>query len=284
MEERVGISGWRYKPWKGNFYPDKLSADDELPFVSKNLNSVEINGTFYALQSPKRFKKWRDQTNEDFKFSVKASRYITHIRRLRDIKVPLANFMSSGILELREKLGPMLWQFPPSMKLDLDRFENFIALLPNDFVEASRLAKKHDKKTLGRASLKVETNFKIRHAVEVRNETFRNDRFYELLSSRNIALVMSDGGDKWPFLEELTADFVYARLHGNHKLYESGYSYQALNAWKNKIKNWESKGMDVFIYFDNDAKIHAPFNAMYLLKNLGGHNPPDFTKKQLLHH
>lgn len=281
MDVRIGISGWRYGPWKGKFYPSSLSSKDELFFVSKNLNSLEINGSFYSLQSPKNYRNWRDSTSESFIFSVKGSRYITHQKRLKDVKTPLANFFSSGVLELKNKLGPFLWQFPPNMKLDLERFEAFFKLLPKDANAACALAKKHDEKTTGRASMKVDENFKIRHAVEIRNETFLNEDFYKLLTEHNIALVMSDAGDKWPYVEKLTADFVYVRLHGNKKIYESGYSYQALTAWKKKIFQWESEGKDVFVYFDNDVKVYAPFNAMYLLEKSGIQSPRDFDDDDL---
>lgn len=254
-----------------------------MSFVASNLNSVEINGTFYALQNPKSFKKWARQTGENFVFSIKASRYITHVRRLRDIEIPMANFFASGMLQLEEKLGPFLWQFPPTMKLDMKRFERFFNLLPKNSFDASSLAAKHDQLLSGRSRYKVHQDFPIRHAIEVRNASFNNKDFFDLLRKHNVALVMSHAGDKWPFFQELTADFVYARLHGVGKLYESGYSYQALAVWKREVKRWLSSGLDVFVYFDNDVKTHAPFNAMYLAQRLGGKHPPDFDDEAILH-
>lgn len=270
LQTRVGISGWRYRPWKNDFYPKELKSCDELSFVSENLNSVEINGSFYSLRTPKNYRTWYESTADDFIFSVKGSRYITHTKRLKNISKPLANFFASGVLALEEKLGPFLWQFPPSMKFEPELFEKFFALLPKDTLDATILARRHDDKVKGRAKLSVKENFKLRHAIEVRNESFNTPAFFELLRKYNLSLVMSDAGDKWPYFEELTSDFIYIRLHGKQELYQSGYSYQALNAWKRKIRNWQKKKMDVYVYFDNDAKVYAPFNAMYLLDKLTG--------------
>lgn len=278
----VGISGWKYDGWKGTFYPPKLSAAKELEYASRELPSIEINGTFYALQRPASYIRWHETTPEGFLFSVKANRYITHIKRLNDIKTPLANFFSSGPLALKEKLGPILWQFPPSMSFDPELFESFLEALPKNFYEARELSLKAEIPR-ERQYLEVSHNFKIRHAVEVRNVSFLNPWFVEILRKYNVAIVFADTAGKWPYLEDLTADFVYIRLHGDSELYKSGYDHPTLEFWAKRIKTW-AKGReptdrltittdkapqierDVYVYFDNDAKVRAPVDAKELIK------------------
>lgn len=281
----IGISGWRYAPWRGDFYPDGLAQKRELQFASRAVNSIEINGSFYALQRPERYAQWYAETPDDFVFSVKAPRFITHIRRLREIEKPLANFFASGVLELKEKLGPILWQFPPNFKFDADRFEHFLALLPHDTGAAAALARQHDSHLHGHASLKVWRKKPLRHAVEIRHDSFIDVDFVRLLKRHNIALVIADTGGKWPYREDVTSDFVYLRLHGAEELYASGYSAPALKRWADRIEAWHHgkqpadahliaprlkprvrKSREVFCYFDNDIKVRAPYDARNLLQ------------------
>ena len=281
----IGISGWRYAPWRGDFYPDGLAQKRELQFASRAVNSIEINGSFYALQRPERYAQWYAETPDDFVFSVKAPRFITHIRRLREIEKPLANFFASGVLELKEKLGPILWQFPPNFRFDADRFEHFLALLPHDTEAAAALARQHDSHLHGHASLKVWRKKPLRHAVEIRHDSFIDVDFVRLLKRHNIALVIADTGGKWPYREDVTSDFVYLRLHGAEELYASGYSAPALKRWADRIEAWHHgkqptdahliaprlkprvrKSREVFCYFDNDIKVRAPYDARNLLQ------------------
>jgi uncharacterized protein YecE (DUF72 family) len=281
----IGISGWTYAGWRGVFYPRKLAHRAELEFASRAFNSIEINGSFYSLQLPSSYQRWYSETPPGFVFSVKGGRFITHMKKLRDVEVPTANFFASGIFALREKLGPILWQFPPNFGWNPQRFSEFFELLPTDTRAAVKLAKKHDAKLAGRSWTKTDENRPIRHAVEVRHPTFMVPEFFALLRRHNIAFVVADTAGKWPYAEDITADFVYCRLHGAEQLYVSGYSDAELDWWANRIKHWR-KGRqprdaklvenrktaagprDVYLYFDNDAKVHAPFNARTLIEKL----------------
>ncbi len=282
----VGISGWTYDGWRGTFYPPKLSHKKELGFASRELPTIEINGTFYSLQRPSSYQRWYEETPDNFIFSVKANRYITHVKKLNDIEIPMANFFASGPLALKEKLGPFLWQFPPSMSFDPDKFEAFLRLLPKDFKEAARLGKKAEIPKV-RQYLKVKKNFKLRHAVEVRNNSFLNPWFIELLRQYNVAIVFADTAGRWPYFEDITADFIYVRLHGDEELYVSGYDEKTLDFWSDRIRKWrmgyEAKDKltmtddpithierDVYVYFDNDAKVKAPVDAKGLIHRLEG--------------
>ena len=284
---RIGISGWRYPPWRGVFYPKDLPQRGELEFASRELATIEINGSFYSLQRPQSYESWYAATPAGFRFSVKAPRYITHIRRLREIEKPLANFFASGIFRLREKLGPILWQFPPSMHYDAELFEQFLALLPHDTHAAQSLARRREPRMKGRSSLVVDRKRALRHAIEIRHESFRDRGFIELLRRHGAALVVADTAGKWPYLEDITADFLYLRLHGDEELYASGYTEAALKRWAARIRKWNEggqpdrgarvskkpppgrKGRDVYCYFDNDRKVKAPADAKSLAKRLG---------------
>nr|WP_279153127.1 DUF72 domain-containing protein [Pseudomonas mosselii] len=286
-EIRIGISGWRYGPWRKDFYPKGLRQDDELAFASRAVNSIEINGSFYALQTPARYGHWRDQTPQGFVFSVKAPRYITHVRRLREIDEPLANFFASGPLMLGDKLGPFLWQFPPSLKFDAQRFSDFLAKLPRDRNAARLLARQAAERLRDNGGTAIRGNQRLRHAVEIRHPSFLCDTFINLLRKHKIALVVADSAGKWPYVEEVTADFVYLRLHGDVELYSSGYTASALRRWRLRIQAWAAGGQpedarrvvrrapakrasrDVYCYFDNDQKVHAPYDARRLLAKLG---------------
>ena len=289
---RVGISGWTYAPWRGSFFPSGLVQKRELAYAASQVNSIEINGTFYSLQRPASYRAWRDETPDRFLFAVKAPRFITHIRRLKDCRIPLANFFASGVLALGEKLGPLLWQLPPSLPFDPDRLEAFLRLLPADTAGAAVLARAHDAHLRARAVLTAGRNRPLRHALEVRHASFACAPFVALLRRHGVALVVADTAGKWPLMEDVTADFVYVRLHGDAELYVSGYTPEALDAWAARIRAWSAggaadssrlhappargrpKGRDVFVYFDNDVKTHAPYDAMALAHRLGLAAPP----------
>ncbi|HSD75543.1 MAG TPA: DUF72 domain-containing protein [Steroidobacteraceae bacterium] len=285
---RIGVSGWRYTPWRGVFYPVDLPQRLELAYASRVLSTIEINGSFYCLQRPEYFAQWRDETPADFVFAVKGGRFITHMKRLRDIEAPLANFFASGIFNLRHKLGPILWQFPPNMQFDTDRFAAFFKLLPHDTGAALRLARRRDHRLKGRARLAIDAERPMRHAIEIRHVSFRCPEFIDLLCRHGIALVIAETARRWPMLQDITADFVYLRLHGDKEIYVSGYSDRALDRWAARIAAWhrgaepddaqqvivakapESGPRDVFCYFDNtDVKLRAPADAQTLMRKLG---------------
>ena len=280
---RIGISGWNYPRWRGVFYPQGLPHRCELAYAAKTFHSIEINGTFYSLKRPEHFARWFEETPDDFVFALKGSRYITHMLKLRNIAVPLANFFGSGILRLGRKLGPILWQLPPGFRFDPARLAGFFESLPRSTDDAARLARRHDRRISGRAWLRADASRPIRHAVEVRDESFRSEAFIALLLRHNMGLVCADTPG-WPRLTDVTSDFVYCRLHGSDELYVSGYSSRALDGWAKRIVAWAHGGdadgtharripppevpRDVFVYFDNDAKVHAPFDALTLRKKV----------------
>ncbi|HJU25372.1 MAG TPA: DUF72 domain-containing protein, partial [Rhodanobacteraceae bacterium] len=237
---RIGISGWRYPPWRGVFYPKDLVQRDELSYASRHFSSVELNGSFYSLQRPESYARWRDATPPGFVFAVKGPRFITHIKRLRDFEAPLANFFASGVFELREKFGPMLWQFPANFKYDHDVFARFFDRLPRDTEAALKLARRRDFRMKGRACLSIDRNRKMRHAIEIRHPGFLDPSFIALLREHDIALVVADTAGKWPYVEEVTASFMYLRLHGDVQLYTSGYTDQALDRWADRIRAWST--------------------------------------------
>lgn len=267
------------------FYPRGLQHRAELAYVSRRLNSVEINGTFYSLQCPASFIQWYEQTPPDFLFAVKGGRFITHMKRLNEVETPLANFFASGPLALREKLGPILWQFPPQFRFDLDRFERFLALLPADTDAAACLARRHDAR-MERKGVWLDggASRPIRYAVEVRHESFFAPAFIDLLRRWRVALAFADTAGHWPYAEDLTADFVYVRLHGSRELYASGYSDAELDWWATRLRTWmDGREPDdarhvsddpppaaavrcAYVYFDNDARAHAPFDAVNLAR------------------
>ena len=269
-EIRIGTSGWLYPPWRGTFYPKGLPHRRELEYLSRRVNSVEINGSFYSLQRPERYRTWFEQTPEDFLFSVKGGRFITHMKQLREVETALANFFASGVLVLGNKLGPILWQLPPRLRFDAERLTEFFQLLPRNTRAASKLAKRHDEKLKGDPYTKPGTTRPIRHAVEVRHPSFATEEAVKLLRQHDIALVVADAAGKWPFLEEITSDHMYVRLHGDKELYASGYSDEALESWAKKIRHWHGElHLDVHVYFDNDMKVKAPGDAMSLAEKLG---------------
>jgi len=264
----IGISGWRYEPWRGVFYPPGLAQARELDYASRFLPTIEINGSFYSLQRPSSYAAWYDATPPGFIFAVKGNRFLTHMLKLRGIETPLANVLASGVFALREKLGPFLWQFPPQLRFDADKVEHFLSLLPHDTGKALAIARTHDDKLTGRALLEIDAVRPLRHAVEVRHESFRDPAFLALLRKYNVALVVADTAGKWLEVDDVTADFVYIRLHGEHELYASGYEDASLERWAARIRTWAENG-DVYCYFDNDIKVRAPFDAKRLMGILG---------------
>jgi len=261
-EIRVGIGGWVYAPWRGTFYPAGLAQARELSFASQNVTSIEINGTFYGAQKPASFRRWYGDTPDGFVFSVKGPRYATHRRELGEAKPSIDRFFNSGVLELREKLGPVLWQFPPYTKFDEAGFESFLALLPH---------------TLG--------NRPIRHVVEVRHASFATPAFIALLRRHGVAPALVDTEGHAP-LADVTADFVYARLRRTQAAEPEGYPAAALDQWAARFRAWAKGGApkdvkpvdvapkgakqprDCFVYFISGAKERAPIAAMAMIKRL----------------
>ena len=281
---RIGVSGWRYAPWRGVFYPAKLTQKKELHYCAQVFSTVEINGSFYSLQRPTSYQLWREETADDFVFAVKGSRFITHMLKLRNVEIALANFFASGLLALGPKLGPILWQLPPSFSFRADVLESFFKLLPRTMEQAADLATGHDVRLAGRAFVEPSTDGPVRHAIEIRHQSFVSEEFVALLRRHRIALVCADTVE-WPLLMDVTADFVYCRLHGSEVLYASGYDAQALDKWAERVVAWatggeaegeqasnkpaaKAEGRDVYVYFDNDAKVRAPFDAQGLMERV----------------
>lgn len=282
-EIRIGVSGWTYRPWRGNFYPKGLVQRNELRFAASRFNALEINGTFYGLQTPAAYRRWAAETPEGFVFAVKGSRYLTHMLRLERPETALANFFASGPLVLGDRLGPVLWQFPASFRFDADRIEAFFRLLPRDSTEAAELARKHDDRLRARADYGDGGRRRLRHAMEIRHESFRDPAFIALLRKYGVALVCADTVD-WPLLMDVTADFVYCRLHGSAELYKSGYAGRELDRWARRVGHWsrgvatdghfvtgptqDGRPRDVFVFFDNTDKLMAPGDAQGLMERL----------------
>lgn len=283
----VGISGWTYPPWRGSFYPRGLVQRRELEHASRQVSSIEINGSFYSLQRPESYSAWYARTPDGFVFSVKGGRFITHMKKLAGVETALANFFASGLLALADKLGPVLWQLPPNLGFDAVRLTRFFDLLPRTTTAAASLAQQHDGRLEGRAWTTTDADRPMRHAMEVRHPSFETAEFVAILRAYDVALVTADTAGKWPLLEDQTSDFAYVRLHGDEELYVSGYSDEALDRWAEKVRAW-SRGLepsgtrtvgagapktlpdrDVFVYFDNDVKVRAPFDAMALARKLG---------------
>ncbi len=294
---RIGISGWTYAPWRGSFYPKGLPQKAELRHAAEQFRSIEINGTFYGLQKPASFARWAEETPEGFVFAVKAPRFITHVRRLRDPAAPLANFLASGLLRLGAKLGPVLWQFPPTFRFEPALMESFLILLPHDTEAAAGQARRHYAR-IKESWARIDVVRPLRHAIEIRHESFRDPAFVDLLRKYGVALVCADTV-AWPRLMDLTADFVYCRLHGSQELYRSGYDDAALDRWAARVRAWaggtpmrdgdfagtpdvRAAPRDVFLYFDNTDKLRAPDDAAALIRKVGGGYPtkaPPFTSR-----
>jgi uncharacterized protein YecE (DUF72 family) len=264
----VGISGYDYTGWRGRFYPEELPARRWLEYASRRFDSIELNGTFYSLKSPAVFERWVSEVpDNDFVFAVKGGRFITHNLKLRNAEASLGNFYASGVLALGGKTGPFLWQLPATYRFDGDRLDAFMRLLPRSAVEAEAVARRHDERLRRGALVDAVADVPYRHAFEVRHPSYFHGEFYDLLRAHRMAFVIADTAGKFPYAEEVTTDFVYVRLHGSQELYASGYADAELDSWAAKVCAWLSPqgiGRDVYVYFDNDAKVHAPFDAIRL--------------------
>jgi uncharacterized protein YecE (DUF72 family) len=261
---RVGTSGWRYPPWRGYFYPRDLPHARELAHLAGRLPAVEVNGTFYSLTRPGVCDAWRAAVPADFTFAVKGSRYVTHMLKLRDVRVPLANFFASGILRLGAQLGPILWQLPAMVRFDPERAASFLATLPVDVRAAERLARRHDGRVTGRACLTAPDGRerRLRHALEVRHASWLAPAAVALLRRHGVALVAADTAGRHPFAAHDTADFRYVRLHGATELYRSRYGDAELAPWARRVRRWLAAGQDTYVFFDNTDKRHAPGDAL----------------------
>jgi uncharacterized protein YecE (DUF72 family) len=277
---RIGISGWSYAEWKGGFYPDDLGDDDQLEFAAREFETIEVNGTFYSLTDPASCRRWRDAAPRGFQYAVKGSRYITHNKRLADTRSALANFFASGILELGDRLGPILWQFPGNLSFDAERLDSFLEELPRDTRSAAKLARHHDERVKD-VSYGPATRRRLRHAIEARHDSFLQPETARIAQRHGVA-ICSSHSTEWPYVEEVTAGYVYLRLHGPAKLYASRYSDSDLGRWARRIRAWgegtepddaerisdlkapSRKSRDVYVYFDNTAHGHAPEDARRL--------------------
>jgi len=258
----VGIGGWTFPPWRGVFYPEGLPHAKELAYASQHLTSIEINGTFYRSQSAATFRKWAAETPDGFVFSVKGTRFVTQRRVLAEAGDSLKRFFDSGVLELGDRLGPVLWQFAPTKKFDETDFGAFLELLP--------------RKIDGR---------QIRHVVEVRHDSFKTPAFTALLRQASVPVVFSEHAT-YPAIADLTGDFVYARLQKGEDTVSTGYPLEALEEWAERARLWASGGepddlprieqkqkanpprRDVFLYFIHEGKVRAPAAAMALIERL----------------
>ncbi|HEU0222079.1 MAG TPA: DUF72 domain-containing protein [Paracoccaceae bacterium] len=259
---RIGVGGWTYEPWRGSFYPDGLAQKRELEYASRKLTTIEINGTFYGSQKPESFAKWHDETPDDFVFAVKGPRFATNRRLLAEAGESIERFFRSGVMELKDKLGPVNWQFATTKKFDRDDFGAFLSLLPSS-VE-------------GRS---------IRHAVEVRHASFRSPDFIALAREHGVAIAMA-GDSQYPQIADVTAPFIYARIMGTSESEQAGYSPEDLDLWASRARNWadggfpddletlapppaEMDGRDVFLFVISGFKERNPAAAMSLLERIG---------------
>lgn len=259
----AGIGGWTYEPWRGVFYPKGLTHARELEYAAQQLTSIEINGTFYRTQTPKTFAKWASEVPDGFKFAVKGVRYVTNRRVLAEAEKSIVLFLKSGVTELGDRLGPLLWQFQPHKKFDPDDFGKFLALLPEK-----------------------QNGTRLHHVVEVRHDSFKVPEFVALARKHNVAICYAEH-DTYPEIADVTADFVYARLQKGDEKLKAGYPPKALDAWARRAKTWADGGepkdlpkvdkkaapktrRDVFIYFIHEAKLRAPAAAVALIERLGG--------------
>lgn len=281
---RIGTSGWSYDEWRGDFYPDGLVRKRELEYAAGHFDSIEINGSFYSLLTPRSYERYRAAAPRRFVYAVKGSQFITHNKKLADIDLAMANFLASGVLRLEEKLGPMLWQLPARARYDPERLETFLAALPHDTGAAVEWARRHDSRVPD-PWLETGRRRRIRHALEVRSEAFFTPEVVRILRRTGTALVISDAAD-WPRIEETTAGFVYIRLHGATETYGSRYEDHELDWWAGRIREWHEgaepddarritdrkpparKTRDVYVYFDNDKYGYAPHDALRLARIL----------------
>jgi uncharacterized protein YecE (DUF72 family) len=241
---RIGIGGWSYPPWRGVFYPDKLPQAKELEYASSALTAIEINATFYGRQKPKSWENWEKVAPDGFQFAIKGSRFCVTRSRLCEGAEGIGNFFAQGFAALGPKLGPILWQFAPRRKFDLDDIAGFIDLLPDEM-----------------------DGITLRHAIEPRHESFRDEKFFDLCRARNIAVVLEDS-DEYPTIEADTADFAYARLQRMREEVPTGYDDEALDKFATRTRAWVQNGRDAYIFMINGAKIRAPAAALALQERL----------------
>jgi uncharacterized protein YecE (DUF72 family) len=258
----IGISGYDYPRWKGTFYPEELPRKRWLEFASQKFNSIELNGTFYSLKNPSVFKRWvAEVPKRDFVFAIKGSRFITHNLKLRSADKAMANLLASGILALGKLTGPFLWQLPHSYRFDAERMDTFMRALPRTAAAAAAIAENHDERLRRGALTEAPVNVRYRHAFEVRHPSYFCEEFYALLRKHRCGFVIADSAGKWEMGEVVTAPFVYVRLHGSTRLYTSRYTDDELDEWAGRVVQWLDEQRDVYVYFDNDAAGHAPFDA-----------------------
>lgn len=283
---RIGISGWTYPGWRGSFYPDVLPQRAEMDYAASRFQTIEVNGTFYSLQRATYFRSWCERCHDTFVFAIKGSRFITHMKQLNEPRQAVANFFAQGVLELGHRLGPVLWQFSPRFRYRPERLEPFLAMLPRTHAAAAELAAEHDHRVKDPSTEAKATDRRIRHAIEIRHESFLVPGFVELLREHGVALVVSATAGEYPLVEEPTADFMYLRLHGSEAMYAGSYTDPELDHWADRIRTWHqggepadaerisdrpaaTDGRHVFVYFDNDQKTKAPFDARRLMERLG---------------
>lgn len=271
----MGTSGWRYASWRGDFYPEGLVQRRELAYLADRFSTVELNGSFYSLQRPDSYLRWRDSVPEGFVFAVKGSRYITHMLRLRDTRTALANFFASGVLALGPALGPLLWQLPARLEFDRGLLDEFLGQLPSSTTQVRELALDHDQRLDGRAWLEIDQDRPLRHALEPRAQSFEDRALPDALRAHGVALAIADTAGRWPRFDARTADFAYLRLHGSTELYASGYTPEELRDWARRVlsrargEGADEAPQDVYVYFDNDARGHAPHDASALAALVG---------------
>ena len=241
---RIGIGGWTFPPWRGVFYPDKFPQAKELEYASGKLGAIEINATFYGRQKPASWENWAKTVPDGFQFAIKGSRFCVTRSKLGEGAEGIGNFFAQGFACLGEKLGPILWQFAGHRKFDRDDIAAFIDLLPVEL-----------------------EGMKLRHAIEPRNESFRDERFFELCRARNIAIVFEDSDD-YPLIDEQTADFAYARLQRMNEEVVTGYDEATLDGFAKRIRGWEAEGRDTLVFLINGAKVRAPAAALALQERL----------------
>ncbi len=272
----IGISGYDYPGWRDTFYPPGVARHSWLGFASRVFNSVELNGTFYSLKSPATFARWAAAVPDDgFVFAIKGGRFITHNLKLRNCDSAMGNFFASGILALGSKTGPFLWQLPASYRFDAARMDGFMRSLPRTSIDAEAIARQHDHRLAHGALVHAAARVPYRHAFEVRHPSYFCEEFYAILREHQCAFVIADSAGRYAYAEPVTADFVYVRLHGSTALYASDYTDDELARWRDKIREWMRAPAcrDVYVYFDNDAKVHAPYNAMQLTQLVDGTLP-----------
>lgn len=297
----VGTSGWNYPEWRGKFYPADLAKTRELEYVSSKFDTLEINSSFYRLMRVSTYRKWGGEVPSNFQYAVKGWRQITHYSRLKDVRDWVAVFLDSGPLALEKKLGPLLWQLPPSLQFDAQVLETFLAELPRTMGEAREMAASapaHGSKDNSDATSAGDTKPQapedqgaptqtalvekypplppapadqpVRHAVEPRSAGFGSAEALALFRKYNVALVQADIAGRYPTFRDVTSDLVYVRLHGSPRLYYSNYSTEVLEDWATKVKQWRSEGRDTYFYFDNTAAGWAPVNAEQIIQMVGG--------------